>query len=239
MAVSPTGKLFFVHVGKTGGTFLGRALRALERRAGIEIEYTRHKGRVPDILRDAPDSQVMFGVRDPLEIFVSGFYSRQRKGAPRYYSEWSEAETTAFETFDTANRLAEALSAEDADLRQSAQDAMKAIKHVRQNLREYLKGSKFLTENKDRIYFIFNQPTLEDDLAELYRNFDAKVPRRILDNESIKHRNPSGIDRTLSDLARANLSEHYGKDLRIHKTCLTLRQEILKRYKEQLAEAAN
>jgi hypothetical protein len=231
--MSSSGEIFFIHVGKAGGTYLGRALRVLAKKAGIEIKFTSHQGRITDILRDNPGAQVIFGVRDPLEIFVSGFYSRQRKGAPKYFSEWSKKEARAFARFDNANQLAEALSSDEPAVRQAAAEGMGAIKHVRQNLRGYLQGSRFLLNNKHRIFFIFNQSSLDDDLSILYRFYGLSVPDRVLNNEALKHRNPPTIDRSLSESARRNLTRHYKKDLEIYQTCLLLREGILKKPRSQ------
>jgi hypothetical protein len=227
------GKLFFIHVGKSGGTYLSTALRALAKRADIDIEFTSHQGRITDILGKNPGCKVIFGVRDPLEIFVSGFYSRQRKGAPRYHAEWSEKEARAFETFATANDLAEALSAGEPELRQSAMDAMQAIKHLRKNLRGYLQGPVFLRQNKDRIFFIFDQASLDEDLRLIYEVYGLKLQGWIKNNEGLRHRNPSDIDTHLSELARQNLVEHYKTDLKIYRTSQAIRDEILKDLIEQ------
>ena len=231
--MQPGEKLFFIHVGKSGGTYLGTALRALAKRAEIDIEFTSHQGRITDILRKNPGCKVIFGVRDPLQIFVSGFYSRQRKGAPRYHAEWSEKEATAFATFATANDLAEALSADDPALRRSATDAMQAIKHVRKNLRGYLQGPVFLRQNKDRIFFIFDQASLDDDLRVIYQVYGLKMQGWIKNNQELRHKNPSGIDRHLSRLARQNLVEHYKTDLEIYRTCLAIREEILQQLERE------
>lgn len=237
--MSSRDKCVFIHVGKAGGTYLSAALRVLAKSAGIDMEFTGHQGRITNILRNNPGCRVIFAVRDPLEVFVSGFYSRQRKGAPRHYSEWSRREAEAFARFHTANQLAEALSADDASLKQAATDAMHAIKHLRKNHRFYLQGPHFLRKNKDRILFIFNQASLDDDLNVLYQAYGSNVPDRILNNQRLRHKNPSSIDRHLSRLARQNLVEHYKVDLQIHQTCLSLREEILEKINLRATETSS
>ena len=63
-------------------------------------------------------------LRDPISRFVSGFYSRLRKGEPRYYREWREEERTAFEWFSTPRELADALAQPAGEARRRAEFAM-------------------------------------------------------------------------------------------------------------------
>ena len=82
-------------------------------------------------LSDIPDGEpVAFFVRDPISRFVSGFYSRQRQGQPRYNFPWSGEEQQAFARFRTPSQLGVALSSLDADRRTAAVQAMKSISHV-------------------------------------------------------------------------------------------------------------
>src|SRR5689334_1107802 len=81
-----------LHVGKTGGTAVKHAL------AGVVTEQFRIVAHSHDItIRDVPIGEhVVFFVRDPISRFVSGFYSRQRQGRPRYDVPWSPNESIAF-----------------------------------------------------------------------------------------------------------------------------------------------
>ncbi|MEJ8572348.1 hypothetical protein [Microbaculum marinum] len=228
----PVRRLCFVHVGKTGGTYLSKGLRMLARQSGIDMEFFSHKRSISYVFANEPDMSAVFGIRDPLEIFVSGFYSRQRKGAPRYNVEWSDEEKEAFARFSTPNELAEAISSEDSETRLAATRAMDSIGHVKKNLHGYLKGPAFLENNKDRIFFIFNQQTLDEDIRRYYSLFGRKVPQKLVGNEDLKHKNPDNLDRRLSDVAIKNLREHYKKDMQIYRKCLNIRREILKKIEE-------
>lgn len=237
ISVAPK-KLYFIHVGKTGGTYLGSALRVLKRKSGLEINFTGHSGKFRQIVKD-PDALVMFGIRDPLDLFVSGFYSRQRKGAPRYHVEWSDGEAQAFGRFATANQLAEALSSEDADERSAAEDAMAAIKHVNGNLCRYLHGPSVVKNHQDQIFFIFRQSDLDHDLGTLYKICGKSLPKKVTDDENLRHKNPDTIDRTLSETATANLKNHYRKDIRVFNVCMKMHRDTLRRAKEIIANASS
>jgi hypothetical protein len=86
----------FLHVSKAGGSAIRHAFRKAKQAAGGELvtpwgplESHRHSFG----LRNVPKSdKAIFALRDPVGRFVSGFYSRQRQGAPRYVREWSDAE---------------------------------------------------------------------------------------------------------------------------------------------------
>jgi len=237
ISVAPK-KLYFIHVGKTGGTYLGSALRALKRKSGLEINFTSHAGKFRQIVKD-PDAMVMFGIRDPLAIFVSGFYSRQRKGAPRYHVEWSSGEAEAFGRFSTANQLAEALSSEDGEERSAAQDAMAEIRHVNGNLCRYLQGPNVIKNHQEQVFYIFRQSDLDHDLATLYKLCGKSLPKKVSDNEDLRHKNPASIDRTLSETAVENLKSHYRKDIRLFDVCMKMHRETTRRAKDIIASSSS
>ena len=77
-----------LHIGKTGGTALKTALAGAASPTHVLILEDH-----PTRLRSVPvGERVAFFVRDPLTRFVSGFLSRQRKGRPRYFHDWSAEE---------------------------------------------------------------------------------------------------------------------------------------------------
>ena len=105
----------FLHLGKTGGTAIKAALEPHVSEGAYQLELHGHVIRLKNIPRREP---FFFAVRDPVDRYLSGFYSRQRQGAPRYHEPWSPPEKEAFERFETANDLAEAIYAEDRDTSQ-------------------------------------------------------------------------------------------------------------------------
>ena len=93
-----------------------------------------------------------------------------RKGRPRYNVPWSENEAIAFSSFETPNRLAEALSDDDPVTRERAEFSMRSITHVARGLYYFLHSASFVRQHSDRISWIFRQQTLDDDI----RHFLAK-----------------------------------------------------------------
>ena len=68
-------------------------------------------------------SKYIINCRNPIDRFVSGFYSRKRKGK-KGTSDWSKAEKLSFKMFEDANNLAESLSSKNQKIRDDAKFAM-------------------------------------------------------------------------------------------------------------------
>lgn len=217
-----TGRqIHFLHIGKTGGTALRLALLPF---AGGRLVFHEHEFGLPDV--PAPDLAI-FTVRHPVSRFVSGFYSRLRKGQPRINAAWSPAEHEAFTRFSTANALAEALSSDDPEHAQAAQTAMRAINHVNSPLANWLVDAGFLLKRRSQIEFIAHQPDLDEDFERITKRLDlphAKLPVDPID----RHENPKTFDVALSDLADANLRRWYNAEFPLYDLCLRLRREIIK-----------
>ena len=83
-------------------------------------------------LKDIPEGEyVVFFLRDPVSRFISGFYSRKRKGQPRYYYEWIPAEELISNIFRTPNELAVSLADDLSKDHSIARMAMENIQHFR------------------------------------------------------------------------------------------------------------
>ncbi len=74
----------FLHVGKTGGSTVRHVVEQVHAvYPGLpKTLILGHKTRLPIVFRDAPHLRVVCTLRDPVERFVSGFYSRLRFGNP-------------------------------------------------------------------------------------------------------------------------------------------------------------
>jgi Sulfotransferase family len=204
-----------LHVPKTGGTVLKHALEAYPRTDRCAIIQHAHG----TFLRDVPaGEQVIFLLRDPLTRFVSGFYSRQRNGYPRYNGSWKPGERAAFERFSSPNELARTLSSSEREQRQLAWSAMGSIQHLCSTL-AWLEGEAYLRSRLPDIFYIGFQETLNQDFDYLRPKLGLPEELKLSDDEVVAHRNPAHLDYHLDDLAAANLREWYQADQRLLDFC--------------------
>jgi hypothetical protein len=209
-------RVHFLHVSKTGGTAIKSALGPLAAHGRYELRL--HEHRV--VLGTVPRGElVFFAVRDPLERYVSGFYSRWRQGRPRYEVPWTSAEATAFSTFDSANALAEALSADEQDRRASAERAMGAIGHVCDSYWRWFGDRDHLNARADDILAIIWLPSLNRVFGALCERLCLCASPRLPDDDVAAHRTPRRFDRLLSPLAIRNLRLWYGRDFEFVELC--------------------
>jgi len=199
-------RVHMLHIGKTGGTALKAAL-AHARPNGSRVLLHRHYIRLVDVPVGEP---CFFVVRDPVSRFVSGFFSRQRQGRPRYNSAWNDIEREAFAEFATPNELALALSARDPARRHRAEAAMANIGHVRDHLHRWLGDEAYLRTRSGDILFIGSQERLTSDVAALSAllNISIDLPT----DEVSSHRNPAHLNRQLDAESVANLRSWYRGD---------------------------
>jgi len=225
-------RLHFVHVGKTGGTAIKQTL--MRRRLAYwqeekaeaapetphgRIQLHHHKFTMADV---PAEDKVFFCVRDPIDRFMSAYYSRLHKGKPRFYYEWSEAERKAFEAFPTPQQLAMALTSRDEEERGRARSAMRRIRHLGFMDRQ-LGTPRQLRAQLGQIVYIARQETLADDWEQI-KVMLALPPEAELPSGPVRsHRRDASVDRTLDDDARRALREWYERDYRLVSYCDQLR----------------
>ena len=214
--------LHFLHIGKTGGTALRHALKHAPVETGT-YSFRMDPGHEKK-LRDVPPGEAaFFFVRDPITRFVSGFYSRQRQGMPNGFHPWKEHERQAFAAFETANALAEAISGPSRDVRFEARQAMRAIGHVNTKYARWLESPRYVRSRRKDILLIGRQETLSADFERL-KALSGLSPEVSLPVDDVQaHRNPSHVDRTLSGLALANLTDWYREDFAFLDALVALR----------------
>jgi hypothetical protein len=200
--------IHFLHIGKTGGTAIRNAFHGRHHfKAPRALFVIHHHGtRLPDIPKT---DGVFFVVRDPLSRFVSGFYSRLRKGQPRIYNPWTEDEATAFATFGTPNHLGESLSSDSVELQEQAMQAMRTIGHVRNSYWDWFRDEELVASCSDRIVWVGRQEHLDQDFERLRELFDLPGSVYLPIDKVRSHRNPDGLNKSLSELAARNLREWY------------------------------
>lgn len=214
----PESPLHFLHIGKTGGTAITEALTPVAERFGIVLHT--HSTKLQDVPRT---HRVFFFVRHPIPRFVSGFFSRLRRGAPRYNFEWSASEAEAFGHFQKASDLAEALSSTNPEVRRHAQEAMRGIQHVSSTYREWFAGEEEIQNRLDSIVLIGLQEKLSEDFERLKALLNLPPALGLPADDVRAHRTPGSFDRKLSPLAEKNLLEWYSEDVRLYEYCSALR----------------
>jgi hypothetical protein len=224
----------FLHIGKTGGTAVKSALHG----AGVgyfreenaskfaETAYGRvhlhnHAFRLRHV---PPDDYAVFFVRDPIARMVSGFQSRLKSGQPRYRSDWTPDERTAFEAFPTPQRLAAALASDDPEERSLARWAMGRIRHLR-FMQRFTGPPPEIQARLDRILYIGRQETLEADWRQIKRLLRLPSALELPTDPVAAHRRAPSEHAELDEVARAALRDWYARDYRLVAYCDEVRAE--------------
>lgn len=208
--------IHFLHIGKTGGTAIKVCLKKLR---DDNIILHKHNITLPDIPKD---DKVFFILRNPITRFVSGFNSRQRKGAPRYFFPWTKQEEAAFTKFNTANELAESLSSKNNETKTSAELAMRNIQHVKESYYKWIINDQYFESRKKDILFIGFQEDLDSDFKKLKTILKLPEEFTLPTNEVEKHSSPEYQNKYLSETAISNLNEWYKKDIGFYNYCKSL-----------------
>jgi len=213
-----TGKqiVHILHIGKTGGSAVKEALKPYLFAGKFKIESHDHGFRLKDVPKG---EKVVFFLRDPIKRFISGFYSRKRKGQPRYNFPWSSGEKKAFVHFKTPNALAVALSSENKQLKESAVMAMKNITHVNTSYWDWFDSDTYFLSRFSDILFIGFQESLRDDFNMLKRILDLPKNLKLSNDDVVAHRNPGYLDTHLDAEAMKNLITWYQNDYEFFKFC--------------------
>jgi hypothetical protein len=215
-------QVHLLHIGKTGGTAVKHALRPFLITSGNVIILHTHIVTLSDIPKG---DKVIFFLRDPISRFVSGFYSRQRQGKPRYFNPWSSSEETAFKRFDTPEGLALTLSSDDTKFRGDAISAMKGIQHLKDPYRKWFGTKEYFLSRIDDLYFIGFQESLSRDFDFLKSKLTIPGSAELPSDEVNAHKSPQSVDKNLSDKARENLKAWYREDYDFIEVCNQLRRE--------------
>jgi hypothetical protein len=207
----------FLHLPKTGGSAVGHALAPFAASHGIVIHG--HATRLAGV---APGDEVFFFLRDPIDRFVSGFYSRLRRGRPLRDLTWTASEERAFARFRTPNALAEALSSPDAEPASHAREAMRGINHVKSSFEDWFTLDE-LKAARSRIVVLGLQSHLRSDFAIVARRLGLPDSVRLPSDPVLAHRTPPGFDPALSGEARANAERWYARDIAFYREYKLLR----------------
>lgn len=202
----------YLHIGKTGGSAVKHALReenAVDNGSYLFVLH-EHEQRLRDLPAGDP---YVFAVRDPLERFYSGFYSRKRKGQPRILSEWTPREQRAFARFTDANDLAEALTAEDLELRCAALSAMTGIGHVNTAHLDWFDDPHEMFYGDRPPLMVLRQSQLNADFSALASLLNLPSTVHLPHDNVSAHRNDYSQTPPLGALARQNIRSWYATDI--------------------------
>ena len=206
----------FLHIGKTGGTALKHAIESAPTSVVSGIRLHNHGVTLAMI----PDGErVFFTIRDPIDRFLSSFFSRWREGKPRYNVPWTADERIAFGRFDTPNKLALALSSGDKEERTAAEHAMRSIGHIKSSYWDWFVDEAYFDHRAADIAFIARQEHLNDDFDTLKRMLGLPTSLRLPKDDISAHRNPRNADRRLDPIANRNLAAWYARDYAFLKIC--------------------
>lgn len=215
----------FLHLGKTGGSAVKYAV---EDCPNPHVRYAIYLHPHETTLRDVPvGEKFFFFLRDPVSRFISGFYSRQREGRPRYFLRWTPDEKIAFERFGSPNELARALSSADREERTAAEAAMRSILHVKDSYWNWFQSEEYFLSRLPDLFFVGFQERLSEDFDIVKSRLG--LPALALPTDEVHaHRNPAGVDKRLDERAVANLQAWYAADLRFVDLC----RELAREYRE-------
>ena len=207
-------EIAFLHIGKNAGTQVMNIAQKLENH-GVYIRKFGHDIKLSQLPGDA---RYFFSVRKPESRFLSGFYSRKRRGQPTYYSEWSKHEALAFNLFDNANDVAENLFSEGSIGRQ-ARMAIKSISHTGMQQIDWFQRCAFIDQQPPLT--IIRQENFTYDMQRLLKllNVDIDLTTMIAKDSTSAHKNDYKGVPPLSEMALKNLREWYIQDYYFYEMC--------------------
>jgi hypothetical protein len=208
----------FLHIGKTGGSAIKSALEHA-RDGAFELVLHPHGTTLEQV---PPGDRFFFVLRDPIDRFISAFYSRQRQGRPRYESPWSSEEERAFARFSTADSLACALSSQESEEHSQALDAMRAIAHVRDSYWFWFINESYFQSRLGDLLAVLWLPDLDATFLQLCALLGISPAPALPYDDVGAHRNPADTDRVLSPRARAGLEQWYASDQTFVERCRRL-----------------
>ena len=208
-------RVHFLHVGKTGGSAVKSVLNDF--RETPEYSLVLHGHKIS--LRDVPNGElVVFFLRDPISRFVSGFYSRQRKGEPCYSIKWRPIEKEVFQRFSTPNEMAVSLADERSSGHALAVRAMESVNHFKPYSKWYIDFDYFRSRTDD-ILFIGFKESLDADFIQLKRIFKIHQDIHLPTDDITAHRNPTNLNKYIDEQGIAALREWYSEDYRFISLC--------------------
>lgn len=178
------------------------------------MKLLKHRATVSSTaIRFGQDRKLAFTFREPVQRFISGFYSRQRQGRPAYDRIWSPAEAAAFSYFETANDLAEALDSQSEKMLSAAYFAFNSIIHLRNNYSFHFESLLALEGERQNIVACIDVNDLNSGLGDFLEKIgisDFQMP-----DDPERHANPDNVS-NLSDRAADNLRMFWAREFQFY-----------------------
>ena len=154
-----------MHVGKTGGTSITKAI-ADAHAAGAHVPLVlNHKWTMPMARVRYPTAKLAVVLRDPLERIVSGFNDRLRQSSDEGPIVWTSDEAAAFGFFASSDEFLKAILTGNSRSRSAVRFAMGAVRHLRRGYVHHFVSPDYVRANAHRFYCI-------GDIARLPAFFD-------------------------------------------------------------------
>ncbi len=215
-------EILFLHIGKNAGTQVMHIATQLKD-YGIQIKKFNHTVKLSHL---PLGSKYFFSIRNPADRFLSGFYSRKRKGLPRIYSDWNMHEKIAFDNFEHGNDLAENLFS-PGQKGISARQAIKSISHTGMQQVDWFESAAFFKIQPPLT--IVRREFFEKDMQKLLDilNIKVRISSLLSENNSEAHVSDYYKTPMLSKKALTNLKKWYIQDYMFYDFC----EEWLKKNK--------
>lgn len=218
LARSRKQRVHFLHIGKTGGSAIKSALRDYLETPRYSLILHGHGTSLKDVRKG---EHVVFFLRDPIARFVSGFYSRQRKGQPRYYAEWRPQEKEVFENFATPNQVAVSLGDRGSREHAVAVMALKSVPHFKPYSKWYV-SLEYFQSRIDDILFIGFQESLDRDFEELKGILGIPPSVSLPADDIAAHRSPRTLDTFIEERGMSALRNWFADDFEFIVLCKTV-----------------
>lgn len=211
-----------LHIGKTAGTFFRDVIRSAPK-LPKELNLLDHKHTMATTLRDfGATRKLVILFRNPVERFVSGFYSRLRQGRPTYNSIWSPSEAISFSYFRTPTELAESLFSSDERLKSAGTFAMSNIQHINRGYEFFLESAEALEAARSCIVICCDVNNLDEKLNSILKALNIHGPVD-LDRARV-HR--SEVSHRLSEEAVESLKKYWAKEFVIFEKCREIEEAL-------------
>ncbi|MGK7930085.1 MAG: sulfotransferase family 2 domain-containing protein [Microcystaceae cyanobacterium] len=211
----------FIHIGKTVGTAVKHTLQNHLVTDRYIIQLRGHTCT----LRDLPKGEKYFFIlRDPVQRFVSGFYSRKRWEKEGVKS-WPAKEAKAFKQFTTPNDLALALASDQIAIKEAAIQGMQHIGHVCTSYWDWFETEAYFLSRMEDVLYVGFQETLNQDFLNLKKLLHLPVELELPDNPEKSNRISQKFDKRLTNEAHKYLRLWYRRDYDFIEMCKQIWQE--------------